>query len=201
MIVPGRDVSSVNGLTNFVDGKFYHFYDKMKTRGLPGHYQSLLKGAKQTIAIWDPHYRQCDCSVFSEIEQDGIYVEILTICEYGENKADMDAFASKVLNRIDKREVPNCKVRVYALAPRDIRQIRGTEWHDRFLIVDNKEVYLVGASLDSHEKSKRSYGIYQLAETGDKNLVIDAYKAYRDDITDISGGARGNGYISYVHRP
>lgn len=201
MIVPGRNVSSVNGLTNFVDGKFYHFYDRMKTRELPGHYQSLLKGAKQSIVIWDPHYRQCDCSVFSEIEQDGIYMEILTVCECSENKDDMDAFASKVLNSIDKTDVPNCKIRVYSLVPYDIRRKRGVEWHDRFLIIDNKDVYLVGASLDSHEKSKRSYGIYLLTETEDKNLVIDAYKAYRDDITDISGGARGNGYISYVHRP
>lgn len=201
MIVPGRSVSSVNGLTSFVDGKFYHFYDKMKTRGLPGHYLSLLKGAKQSIAIWDPHYRQCDCSVFSEIEQDGIYIEILTICECSEIKADMDAFASKVLNTIDKTDVPICKVKVYSLAPYNIRQEWSAEWHDRFLIIDNIDVYLVGASLDSHEKSKRSYGIYQLTETEDKNLVIDAYKAYRDNVTDISGGARGNGFISYVHRP
>ena len=164
MIVPGRSVSSVNGLTSFVDGKFYHFYDKMKTRGLPGHYLSLLKGAKQSIAIWDPHYRQCDCSVFSEIEQDGIYIEILTICECSEIKADMDAFASKVLNTIDKTDVPICKVKVYSLAPYNIRQEWSAEWHDRFLIIDNIDVYLVGASLDSHEKSKRSYGIYQLTE-------------------------------------
>lgn len=201
MIVPGRNVSSVNGLTNFVDGKFYHFYDRMKTRGLPGHYQSLLKGAKQTIAVWDPHYHQCDCSVFSDIDQDGIYVEILTTCECSENKDDMDVFAGKVLDAIDTTDVPNCEVRVYALAPRVLRQKWGTEWHDRFLIIDSKEVYLVGASLDSHENSKRSYGIYQLTETEDKNIVIDAYKAYRNDITDMSGGARGNGYISYVHRP
>jgi hypothetical protein len=201
MIRPGREVSSVNGSTNFVDGKYYHFYDRRLTDKTPGLYQRLLASAEHTIVIWDPHYRECRCDVFSAIHKDGIYIEILTVCNNGEDKADIDAFAKKMLDAIDNTEVPNCKVRVIALAPRDLRKVRGIEWHDRYLIIDNTRAFLVGASIDAQEKSNKSFGIYELTETEDINRVIDAYNAYKADIRDISGGVQGNGYKFLAHRP
>ena len=113
----------------------------------------------------------------------------------------MDAFANEVLDAIDDEDVQDCKVWVYALMPRFLRNGYWTEWHDRFLIIDDTDVYLVGASLDAHMGTNKSYGIYHLTETDDKNLVIDTYKIYRDGIKDTSGGALGNGYKCYVHRP
>ena len=97
--------------------------------------------------------------------------------------------------------MPNCKVRINALAPRDLRQIHWTEWHDRYLIIDNKKVFLVGASIDAQEKSNKSFGIYEMTENDDINRVVDAYNDYKSSIIDVSGGARGNGYKCYVHRP
>ena len=201
MIVPGRDVSSVNGSTNFVDGKFYHFYDFGLTDNPPKLYGGLLAGAKSSIRIWDPHYRNVDKDLFSSIHQDGICIEVLTICQDGEDKRDMNSFANEVLETIDDGDVPVCKVWVYALMPRFFRKGSWTEWHDRFLIIDDTDVYLIGASLDAHMRTSKSYGIYQMTETDDKNLVIDTYKVYRDGIRDTSGGATGNGYKCYVHRP
>ena len=196
MIRPGRAVSSVNGSTNFVDGKYYHFYDRMLTNNNPALYQELL-----AIVVWDPHYRECRCDVFSDIHQDAIYIEILTICYDGESKNDLKDFGNDILNAIDDVEVPTCEVKIYALMPRALRFGHWTEWHDRYLIIDNSKVFLMGASLDAHEFSRRSHGVYQLTETDDINLVIDSYKAYRGSIRDTSGGANGNGYICSVHRP
>ena len=201
MIVPGRDVSSVNGSTNFVDGKYYHFYDFGLTNNPPKLYGDLLAGAKSSIRIWDPHYIKVDSDLFSSIHQNGICIEILTICQNGEDKNEMNDFANEVLEGINEADVQECKLWVYALMPKYLRQGSWIEWHDRFLIVDDTEVYLVGASLDAHMGTNKSYGIYQLTETDDKNLVIDTYKVYRDCIKDTSGGAMGNGYKCYVHRP
>lgn len=201
MIVPGRDVASVNGSTNFVDGKYYHFYDFGLTNDSPKLYGELLSGAKSSIRIWDPHYRYVDFGLFSYIHQDGVSIEFLTICQEGEGKSDMNAFANEVLDTIDDEDVPVCKVRVYSLMPKFFRKGVWTEWHDRFLIVDDTDVYLIGASLDAHMGTNKSYGIYQLNETDDKNLVLDTYKVYRDSIKDTGGGAMGNGYKCYVHRP
>ena len=201
MITPGRDVASVNGSTNFVDGKYYHFYDFGLTNDPPKLYGELLAGAKSSIRIWDPHYRNMDTDLFSFINQDGVGIEILTICQNDETKGDMNDFANDVLDAIDEADAPNCKVWVYALMPKTLRKGMWIEWHDRFLIIDDTEVFLVGASLDAHINTKKSYGIYQMTETEDKNLVLDTYKAYRDSIRDSSGGAMGNGYKCYVHRP
>lgn len=79
-------------------------------------------------------------------------------------------FANIILRAIDKKKVPNCRVTVYAL-----NTIGGTsrgrvEWHDRFLIVD-ENVYIVGASMDSLTGRSPSYGIEQLQDPKDKNLV------------------------------
>ena len=201
MIRAGSSVSSVNGSTNFVDGKYYHFYDRKLSSNNPGLYQELLASAEDSIVIWDPHYRECRCDVFSGIHKDGIYIEILTICHDEESKADIEAFGNTILNAIDDTDVPNCKVRINALAPRGLRQIGGTEWHDRYLIIDNMKVFLVGASIDAQEKTHRSFGIYEVTEIDDINLVVDAYNDYKSNIIDVSGGARGNGYKCYVHRP
>ena len=201
MIKLGRDVSSVNGSTHFLDGKYYHFYDRRRTKEAPKLYMDLLESAQSSIVIWDPHYSQCEPSIFSVIQKNGIRIDVLTVCDGWENKNDMNAFADKILNAIDSVVVSECRVFVNALAPRDLRHIHWTEWHDRYLIIDNSKVFLVGASLDAQYDTCKSYGIYQLTETDDINLVIDAYNAYKDSIIDISGGARGNGYNCYVHRP
>ncbi len=201
MIRPSGDISSVNGSTNFVEGKYYHFYDFGLTDKEPLYYRQLLAKAKKTLLIWDPYYRDVDLDLFSVIKQDGIYIEILTICYDGESKNDMTIFANDVKDAIDVTVVPNCQVRVFALMPRKLRKETWTEWHDRYLIIDNTEVYLVGTSLSAQNKTDRSFGICQLIDTDDINLVLKSYEAYRNSIRDSSGGGgNGNGYKCLASR-
>lgn len=202
MIKLSTDVSSVNGLTNFVDGKYYHFYDRLQVskHNRPSLYQQLLAEAKDSIIIWDPHYHECQGTIFSQIQQNNIRIEILTICENGESKSDLENFARNILKAINDKKVPKCQVKMYALMPRNLRKVKWAEWHDRFLIIDNKEVYLVGASLDGHESSNKSHGICRLTAIDDINLVIDTYVAYRDHIIDASSSVSGNGYKCTISR-
>ena len=193
MIRPSGDVSSVNGSTNFVDGKYYHFYDFGLTDGEPLLYCQLLANAQNSIVIWDPHYRNVDVDLFSDIHQNGIYIEVLTICEVGEAKSDMDAFAEEILDSLDE-DINTCVVNVIALMPKSQRKASWTEWHDRYLILDGNKVYLVGASIDAQNYTNKSFGIYRLTEVDDINLVLKSYEAYRNSVKDVSGGAMGNGY-------
>ncbi len=181
-----------------MDGKDYYFYDRSRTHNQPLKYTELLGKAKELIVIWDPHY-QMDCDrLFCDVASDGICVEVLTMCQGLETKKDIKAFADIILSAIDKKKVRKCQVTVNALQKSIFRSIKGTEWHDRYLIID-QEVYLVGASMDSHASKSRSYGIKRLTETADKNLVIDSYINYRDGIKDESTG-NGNGYKCTVKR-
>ena len=206
MINLGRDVSSVNGSTNFVDGKYYHFYDRMliNEKDAPWFYQQLLASAKQSIVIWDPYY-YLDCEdIFCQIEQDNLYVEILTICDYQDNKNNMNDFADRVLKAIDKGKAPNCTVRVYAFIPRYSHDSPWSKWHDRFLIIDNADVYLIGSSMDSQilidgcENKSRSFGIMKITESEDLDLIKRTYENYRNLLKE---GPRGNGYKCLVQRP
>lgn len=189
----------MNGSTNFVDGKNYHFYDRLNNDQPPRLYQKLLGQATKDIEIWDPHYTENCKELFCEVEKDGICVEVLTICRYFETRQNMVDFANIILRAIDKKKVPNCRVTVYAL-----NAIGGTnrgrvEWHDRFLIVD-ENVYIVGASMDSLTSRSPSYGIEQLQDLKDKNLIIGKYIQYRNNIKEDNGVIRGNGYICSVKR-
>ena len=200
MIRPSGDVSSVNGSTNFVEGKYYHFYDFGLTDKDPLFYRQLLAQAKKSIVIWDPHYRDVKMDLFSVIKQDNVYIEILTICYNGESKNDMTVFANDVKDAINVTDVPHCIVRVNALMPSYLRKWPWTEWHDRFLIIDNTEVYLIGASLSAQNNTDRSFGICQLVDPMDKDIVMRSYEAYRNSIKDGSGGVDGNGYKCLASR-
>lgn len=71
---------------------------------VPGLYQQLLASAKQTIAIWDPYYYKNCNGIFGDIQQDNIYIEILTICQGLDMKPDIKDFANKVINPLIKRK-------------------------------------------------------------------------------------------------
>ena len=88
-IKPSGNVSSVNGSTNFVDGKDYYLYDRSRTRSYPLLYQKLLAQAKDIVAIWDPHY-QLNCQrLFSEMKTNDVVIEVMTICHGSESRKDI----------------------------------------------------------------------------------------------------------------
>lgn len=200
------NISSVNGSTNFVDGKYYHFYDRMLVadEDVPGLYQQLLASAKQTIAIWDPYYYKNCNGIFGDIQQDNIYIEILTICQGLDMKPDINDFANKVMKSIDKKKVPHCKVRVYAFSPSNTKMYPWKKWHDRFLIIDNARVYLVGSSMDSQvladngKNTSYGFGIMEVTEHDDLDLIKKSYERYRNALKDVPDG---NGFNCFVHRP
>ena len=171
---------------------------------VPGLYQQLLASAKQTIAIWDPYYYKNCNGIFGDIQQDNIYIEILTICQGLDMKPDINDFANKVMKSIDKKKVPHCKVRVYAFSPSNTKIYPWKKWHVRFLIIDNARVYLVGSSMDSQvladngKNTSYGFGIMEVTEHDDLDLIKKSYERYRNALKD---GPDGNGFNCFVHRP
>lgn len=192
-IKPSGDVTSVNVSTGFVEGKDYFLYDRSKTKKQPLLYSSLLAQAKDFIAIWDPHYEENCGRLFCDMKNDGIVVEVLTICKGRESRKDIQIFANTILSAINKTDVPNCTVIVNALKwDYNERFTWATNWHDRFLIIDD-DVYLVGTSMDAQSSRSDTFGIMRVAENKDKNLIRDTYISYRDQVIDEST-SRGNGF-------
>lgn len=167
-------------------------------------YAKLLAQAKENIVIWDPYYQMSCKRLFCEIRSNEITVEVLTICQGYESKRDIQDFADVILSAIDKTFVLKCVVKVFALKKDyNERHTWASDWHDRYLIID-KEVYLVGTSMDAQEAKSVTFGIKRLTDTQDKNLVIDTYVAYRDNVKDVSKDSGrnpvSNGYICIAQR-
>ena len=51
-------------------------------------------------------------------------------------------------------------------------------WHDRYLIVDDTDCYLVGSSLDAQQTTDKHHGMLLLTEDDDKKIVIDLLGKY-----------------------
>lgn len=51
-------------------------------------------------------------------------------------------------------------------------------WHDRYLIIDDTDYYLIGSSLDAQQTSNKYHGIFQLTEKADKDVVANLFKVY-----------------------
>ena len=52
-------------------------------------------------------------------------------------------------------------------------------WHDRYLIIDDTDYYLIGSSLDSQQTSRKYHGILLLTEEEDKKIIEDLFVKYQ----------------------
>ena len=51
-------------------------------------------------------------------------------------------------------------------------------WHDRYLIIDDTDCYLVGNSLDAQQATNKHHGMLLLTEDNDKKIVTDLFEKY-----------------------
>lgn len=151
-------------------GGNYQFYDKRKATRMPNAYEKLLAKAQRSIWVWDP-YMDSDTfpELFKDVEAKSMRVEILTTLYPGKSKSDLQNLTTGIKNVLPSP----CTVVGKAYYRVD--------WHDRYLIIDESKVYLVGASMDAHADTGKSYGICQLTDSRDIEFVIRKYKEYRDN--------------------
>lgn len=151
-------------------GGNYQFYDKRKATRMPNAYEKLLAKAQRSIWVWDP-YMDSDTfpELFKDVEAKSMRVEILTTLYPGKSKADLQLLTTGIRDMLPSP----CTVSGIAY--------KRVDWHDRYLIIDESMVYLVGASMDAHSDTGKSYGICKLTDTRDIAFVIRKYKEYRDN--------------------
>lgn len=103
-------------------------------------------------------------------------IEILNIC-------DARNWTTKVQNCVDalKRNVQSHLKQditfYFAYIGKDIHPDGVWQFHDRFLIIDDQEFYLIGSSMSYHRISDCSTGIYHVEHDEDKRVIKDAYEA------------------------
>ena len=53
---------------------------------------------------------------------------------------------------------------------------RERKWHDRFLIIDQSTVFLVGGLLMAQRYDAKSFGIYELSDADEAGLVLERFE-------------------------
>ena len=178
---------SVNTLTNISTpqpdnmehGPNYSFYlRKQNVSGnvAPRLYCNIIASATRKIEIWDPYVHESDMAIFANLN----YPVDITILTLFSNQQRTNRFTS--LERSLKQNVPtefltNTSFRLAFVDKSRHRSDATGEWqfHDRFLIIDDEEYYIIGSSITYHLTAKQSTGIMRVEHDGDKSIIRDAF--------------------------
>lgn len=174
-MINNKDIESVSVETSedygFVNqGGSYYFYDKEAGK-LPRLYQHILSEAKSRIDIWDPYFSKRSAQVFDSVINNGVTINIITKCKSEgfwdkRYETQVNEFADEIKSVLKGNEVtPQLYIHCYFASPFK------HDWHDRYLIIDKKEAYLIGSSLDDQIKPQRNFGIYHIVDSKDVNLI------------------------------
>lgn len=174
-------------------GALYHFYDVRDKNGkqvkdFPDYYSILISQAKQSIRIWDPYFHEIDdCKLFSGVTANKIEIKIVTSLDHNPNRPQ-DKQTVDDYSKYIERNLPKS----VAAAEIAIRAYSHNDWHDRFLIIDDR-YFLVGASVYNQLNNNLSHGIYEVINPKDKDLILRKFNQYYTSTKDS--------YKITIHRP
>ena len=156
-------------------GEYYYFWCAHDAGGvLPNLYQQVLSLAVNEVWIWDAYFHQVDGKIFSALSNPGVAIKMIT-----EPKVLLQVFINGVVTNMETAMPPakrvGCKI--------TIAQSKGpgfADWkmHDRFLIVDQAHVFLIGSSVGNYLNFGESTGAFEITEVNDKELIIKAFDYY-----------------------
>ena len=163
----------------------YWFYHKGSyPTDNPLLYQQLIDNADNEIVIWDPYfnvkYPNRDQDIFANIKND-ITIKILT--QKGLDRTG--AYLTEIKNAL-KTTIPqtkDCRFGLRVVNTGDAHNQEGRFFHDRFLIIDDSDVYLIGSSVGYHIKSQQSTGILRVSNDETKDFIKSIFKYYWDNST------------------
>ncbi len=158
----------------------YWFYHKGSyPNDNPLLYQELVDSATKEIIIWDPYFnvypRNADQNIFANIGND-ITIKILVYTSL-QNKIN---YLNDVKDAL-KAVIPSnkdCRFGIRLINNDDEHNEGSRFFHDRFLIIDETNVFLVGSSVGYHIQPKLSTGIFKVSNNETKDFIKSIFKHY-----------------------
>lgn len=152
--------------SGFQTVKNYSFYRKGAQP--PRLYQHILSAAKISIDIWDPYFTEEAAHVFDSVRQDHIKINILTKLNKKavQTNADVDAFVNKIKNILEDNDVKP-EIEIYCITKNDFER----NWHDRYLVIDDTDAYLIGTSIDEQINPIKDFGIYHVTDINEVQYI------------------------------
>lgn len=153
----------------------YWFYHKGSyPNDNPLLYQKLINNATNEIIIWDPYFniksRNGDQDLFSNIKHN-ITIKILTYKGLDRNQQYLIDFQNAIKTIISPSKDARFGLRVINKSEPHTQGERF--FHDRFLIIDNTDIYIIGSSIEYHLRFENalSTGIFKVSNIKRKNLL------------------------------
>ena len=144
------DTSSFSEDRRMLVGKNYHFFNRVDHAAptdFPDYYGYLLSQASVSVKVWDPYFNDGDEDLFGNV-QPSVNVTILYMRETFPHRRPSSLDISTVKTLVDARlPLGHGALKVACLPSADVPLYDERKWHDRFLIIDNKILYHIGASL------------------------------------------------------
>lgn len=142
----------------------------------PSLYKKLISEAEYSIKVWDPHFHiDLDCIIFSNIKQN-ISIQILTqVSLNGRYSGYKENILEKMRDTIPKEKNTSFCI---GIIDKYNHYKRLWEFHDRFLIIDENQVYIVGGSVEYNHISKMSSGIYKVTNTSSSDFIVSLFIKY-----------------------
>lgn len=173
------DTSTFSENRRMMVGKNYHFFnrfDHATPTDFPDYYGYLLSQATVSVKVWDPFFNSGDEDLFGYV-QPGVVVTILYMRETfpGRRPSSLELHVVKPL--VDTRlPLGHGALKVACLPSTDAALYEERKWHDRFLIIDDLFVFLVGGSLRYQHKSAKCFGIYEISDDEDAALIMERFE-------------------------
>lgn len=153
----------------------YWYYNKsLFPSDHPLLYQELIDNATSEIIIWDPYFNvsENDHYIFANINND-ITIKILVVKGLDGPRTYLTDVQNAMKTIISPTK--NCRFGLRVVNKGDSNQF-DLLFHDRFLIIDDSDVYLIGSSLGYHLKSIMSTGILKLAHDDTKAFIKSIFQ-------------------------
>jgi len=163
----------------------YWFYHKGSyPNDNPLLYQELVDNATNEIIIWDPYFNvkhpNADQNIFANI-RNNVTIKILTFKGLDRNQTYLTEVKDLLKTIIPPSK--DCRFGLRVINTGDIANQGSRFFHDRFLIIDENNVFLVGSSVGYHIQSEQSTGIFKVYNTDTKEFIKSIFKHYWDNST------------------
>lgn len=158
-------------------GNYWFFHKDSYPTDNPLLLNELIKNANTYIEIFDPYFKvtglRSDQDIFNDISND-VTLKMITL-----NNRNINNYKRDVLNAVRTKITSSKNVRFgMRIIDENASADSGFVFHDRFLIIDQKDVYLVGSSIDYYLTPRKSSGIYKIDDTNTINFIQEIYTTY-----------------------
>lgn len=178
-IVPGASAASVASSVTWtpstdhmVHGKRYAFFLRESLADpSPTYYTDILKSATSKVYIWDPYFWSADTAIFDCFRHQ---VEVTVLTSKSKQKTTyLQELIDETRNQLDPSAAGSTFKFGFIDTDKYGKQVLKS--HDRFLILDDNECYLIGASVEYHRRTMESTGIYHIEHQKDRDVIKAAF--------------------------